>query len=440
MLQTNRTGSGGSDDPVSPRRDQMRSLTGRALLTSTVILAMRASTLACKLGLAIFVGRYLDLSSLGLYALAAGAIALAPVVVGLGMVHVIMRDAVTLPPAQLTNNLRHYWYFTTSVYAIGLTLAVVVTFAADATWLWALVIAVALFEHFGNDVFQLLSNLERPLLANTNAFLRGAAWIVIYAPLALWHPSLRSLPILFGFWFAGSALAFLQFTYVSRPWPWKAAFALPLRRAWITATIKSAFIIYISDLSFVASQYLDRYLVTAFLGLRLAGVYFLYWSAANAVSTFVSIAVLQIERPRLIKAYHESGVRAHLLLVSGCMRVTALSSVAFSVVVGCAFYLVLPFLRQPAISDHLGAYWLTMAGMALRNVADVGAMGLFTARRDRLMTLTNVAAVIALVLVQATLLPIAGLYGPGAAILIVFAAIVLWRQRLLFGASTAQTP
>ena len=58
---------------------------------------------------------------------------------------------------------------------------------------------------------------------------------------------------------------------------------IPFHGSWITTNVKNAFLIYISDLSFVASQYVDRYLVTAFLGLRLAGVYFLYWSVANAV-------------------------------------------------------------------------------------------------------------------------------------------------------------
>lgn len=412
----------------------MPALRSKRFLISIVILAMRASTLACKFGLAIFVGSQLDLSALGLYGLAVGAIALGPVVVGLGMVHVIMRDAVTQPIEELANELRHYWYFTTSVYALALVLAVIATTALDANWLWALIVAITLFEHFGNDIFQLLSNLERPLLANTNAFLRSTAWILIFIPLAIWDPNFRSLFALFAFWLGGSVVALLQFAWSSRSWPWKGAFTAPFKRSWIIASIKNAFLIYISDLSFVASQYVDRYLVTAFLGLQLAGVYFLYWSVANAVSTFVSIAVLQIQRPRLIRAYDEGGSLAHRQLVSESMKTTALASMGFSVVVATAFYVVLPLLRQPAdVGSYLGAFALIMTGMALRNVADLGAMGLFTARRDHLMTLTNVASVIGLVLAQTILLPVAGLNGAGAAIVIAFAAVILWRHRLLFG-------
>ena len=186
----------------------MPALRSKRFLISIVILAMRASTLACKFGLAIFVGSQLDLSALGLYGLAVGAIALGPVVVGLGMVHVIMREAVTLPLEQLTGHLRNYWYFTTSIYALILAFTAGVTYLLGASWLWVVIIAIALFEHFGNDVFQLLSNLERPLLANANAFLRSTAWILIYVPLAFWDPAFQSLSALFALWLCGSILAF----------------------------------------------------------------------------------------------------------------------------------------------------------------------------------------------------------------------------------------
>ncbi len=398
---------------------------------------MRASGIACKFGLALFIGRFLDLSSLGLYGLAAGAVAIGPVVISMGMIHLIMREAVTLPMGQLTKNLLYYWGFATSVYALMLAFAVLATIGFGASDLWPLVIVIMLFEHFGNDIFQLLSNLERPLLANATAFLRGAAWILVYVPIAIWEPNFRSITVLFEFWLAGSASALMLFVWVSRSWPWKDALLRPFETAWIIRTIRSAFIIYISDLSFIASQYLDRYLVTLFLGLKVAGVYFLYWSAANAVSTFVSIAVLQVQRPRLIKAYHDGGTPVHRRLTASFMKTTTLTTVLFSIVTGCAFHMVLPFLKQPAVADYLGAFWLIMAGMALRNMADFGALALFTAHRDRIMTLTNVAAVSLLILAQGLLLPIAGLYGAGAAILFTFSAIAFWRYKLLFKPSLA---
>jgi O-antigen/teichoic acid export membrane protein len=417
----------------------MPALIGKVLSASIAIVTMRASVMTCKFALAIFIGRYLDLSSLGLYGLAAGAVAVGPVVIGMGMVHLIMRDAVTLPASQLVDILRHYWCFTASVYALMLAVAILLTIVFGASGLWALVIVITLFEHLGNDVFQLLSNLERPLIANLTAFLRGAAWILIYVPVAAWNPSLRSILVLLGFWLGGSVIAFLLFVWTSRSWPWKTAFSLPFRPGWITRTVKHAFVIYVSDLSFIASQYLDRYLITLFLGLKLAGIYFLYWSFANAASTFVSMVVLQVQRPVLIKAHHEGGARFHRQLTSRFLKSTTLASAVVSAATGCVFHILLPFLDQPSVADHLAAFWLLIAAMALRNIADFGAIALFTARHDRVMTLTNVVAAIVLVLAQVLLLPFAGLYGAGGAILMTFSGVAFWRFKILFGAASDRT-
>jgi O-antigen/teichoic acid export membrane protein len=405
---------------------------GGVLTMTIAIFAMRVSVMACKFALAIFVGRYLDLASLGLYGLAAGAAALGPSVIGMGLVHIIMREAVTQDMNQITDSLLHYWCFTLSLYVLLLILAGLTTATLGLSSLLVLVVAITMFEHLGNDVFQLLSNRERPLWANTNAFIRGAAWILIYIPLAIWCPGLRSIPILLGFWLGGSVLAFLLFVGASRDWPWRAAFSSPLKPSWIATNIRNSFVIYVSDLSFVASQYLDRYLVSLFLGLKLAGVYFLYWSAANAVNSFVAIGVLQIQRPILIKAYHDGGVPVHRQLMTNFMKTTALATAVLSVATGLTFHLLLPFLKQPSVGDYLVAFWLMMVGMAVRNVADCGAMGLFTTRRDKIMSLSNIVAVTTLSIAQLILLPIAGLLGAGAAILITFGGIARWRYKLLF--------
>jgi O-antigen/teichoic acid export membrane protein len=411
----------------------MPALMNKAVFASIAVLAMRASILACKFGLVIFVGRFLDLNSLGFYGLAVGAVSLGPVVIGMGMVHLIMRDAVTLSLGQLTIDLRQYWCFTVCAYGLLLICTILITITLGVSELWALILLIMLCEHLGSDIFLLLSSLERPVLANVTAFLRGGAWILVYVPIAIWEPAFRSNVTLFEFWLAGSASALVLFAWTSRSWPWKAAFSRPFMLAWITTTVRKAFVIYVSDLSFVGSQYLDRYLVTLFLGLQLAGVYFLYWSVASAVGSFVSITVFHIQRPRLIKTYHEGGPPAHRQLTARFMKNTISATAVFSVVIGGAFYIALPLLRQPtSVADHLAAFWLIMAGMALRNIADFGGMALFTSHRDHMMTLTNLTAVIVLMLAQVLLLPLAGLQGAGAAILLTFSAIALWRCKLLF--------
>ena len=282
--------------------------------------------------------------------------------------------------------------------------------------LWILIIAVMWFEHIGNDVFYLFSSIRQHVSANASAFLRGAAWILVYVPLAIWDPTLRTLQHLFGFWLVGGMLTLVLFVCLSWSWPWRAAFSLPFKPSMIISTIRKSFHLGVGDLAFVASLYLDRYLVTLFLGMKTAGVYFLFWTVANAVTTFLGLVVQQQQRPLLIHAYRVGGSSAHCLLAWRFMQTMALANAALSIAVGLSFQMLLPWLGQPALADHLPAFWLIVAGMAARCLADFEATGLFTAHRDRLTTLTNVVSVGVLAIAQAILLPLAGLYGAGGAI------------------------
>jgi O-antigen/teichoic acid export membrane protein len=407
------------------------------LLVLLMTMAMRASVMGSRFALAIFIARYLDLSSLGVYGLATGAIAVLPSVVNIGMNHLLMREAVTASAAELTDSLRHYWSFVTAIYVILLTLAILLTILLETSSLWILVVAVMWFEHIGNDVFYLFSNLKHHVSANVTVFIRSAAWILVYVPLAIWEPNLRTLQHLFGFWLLGGMLSFVLFVCMSWSWPWRAAFSLPFRLSMITMIVRKSYLFCVSDLAFVASQYLDRYLVTLFLGIKAAGIYFLFWTVASAAGNFLALVVQQQQRPHLIHAYRVGGSSAHCQLAWRFLQITALATAALSLAIGFAFQIFLPWLDQPALAEHLPAFWLIVAGMAIRCFADFAGMGLFTANRDRLTALTNVVSVGVLAIAQTLLLPLAGLYGAGGAILITFSGIMFWRFRLLFGFSLA---
>lgn len=406
-------------------------------VVSLTVMAMRAAIMASRFALAIFIARYLDLSSLGLYGLAAGAIAIVPAVVNNGMNHLLMRNAVTASAAELTDSMRHHWTFVISVYAVLSMLAVLLTSAFGISALWILIIAVMLFEQVGNDAFYLFSSIQRHVSANAIAFIRSTAWIFVYIPLAIWEPNFRTLSYLFGFWLAGGILSFMLFVCLSRSWPWRAALSLPFKPSVVKATLRQSFLFYVSDLGFIASQYVDRYLVTLFLGIKAAGIYFLFWTVANSTTTFLGLVLGQKQRPLLISAYRAGGVSEHGQLAWRFMQTTAFATVTLSIAIGFTFQVLSPWVGQPWLAAHWSAFWLIVAGMAFRYTAEFGGICLFTAHRDRLTALTNVTSVCVLIIAQAVLLPLAGLHGAGGAILITFVGISLWRYWLLFGLSLA---
>lgn len=392
-----------------------------------------------KFALAIFIAHYLDLSSLGLYGLATGAIAIVPVSINIGMNHLLMRVAVNADLDRVVDSLQQYWSFVSTIYVFLFVLAIVLaaTFGVDSIWI--LLIVVIYIEHVGNDVFYLFSNRQRHLAANVIAFVRGAAWIVLYIPLAIVFPGMRSLSCLFEAWLIGGVASMLLFAVLTRSWPWKRVVTSRFRVSFIIDTVRKSYLFYVSDLSFVAGQYIDRYLVSLFLGIKAAGVYFLFWTVANATTTFLGLVLQQRQRPLLVQAFADGGASMHRTLAWRFMQISAVATLALSVVITSVFQIALPWLGQAALSAHLSALWLIVVGMAVRYMADFGAMALFAAHQDRLMTITNVVSVIALVGAQLVLLPVAGLHGAGGAILVTSAGILAWRYWKLFGSSRPET-
>src|SRR4029078_12324515 len=117
-----------------------------------MIASMRVGMLACRFILVIFISRFLDLASLGVFGLIAGIVAMAPGFFGLGLVHTIMRDAVAMTPAQITDALRHYWCCTVAVYIVALPISIMLADALGwpSAWVVVVVIAITMFEHLGN--------------------------------------------------------------------------------------------------------------------------------------------------------------------------------------------------------------------------------------------------------------------------------------------------
>ena len=60
--------------------------------------------------------------------------------------------------------------------------------------------------------------------------------------------------------------------------------------------------LYVKDVSGTISAFLDRFLISAFLGLELTGVYTLYWSLASVMHSLAVFGVVQAQLPVLIAA------------------------------------------------------------------------------------------------------------------------------------------
>lgn len=385
------------------------------VLSSMSIMGMRGGVLVAKLWLSLFIARYLGLEALGLFGLVVGIAAVGQAVMRLGLFEALGREAVGQPLNRLTSNLRHYLTGSAVLYSVLLLLV-----ALGGAWFGVLTLAVLAFlvmltEHACRDVFVLTNNLQRPALANGFFALQSAGWIYLYMAAAYLFPALRSLEVLLGFWIAGGALTAAAALLATRRWPWKAAFSEPIRTGWYLSYLGKAWRLHLSEIVAIANLYVDRYLVSVFLSLELAGLYVLFWQVSNALCNLVGAGVLQVYRPRLILAWSQQDRLRFRALHRECALRCAIAVVGLAGICALVVPLFAGYAQQPLAGDHLPLLWLLLLFACLRVAADLSIAALFAQAVDGPVLAGNLLALAMTLLLGSLALPLFGVHGAALA-------------------------
>lgn len=398
-------------------------------LTAVLIICLRGGLLIARFLLALFIARFIGLEELGIYGLIAGAAAVLQIVLRFGVFSKLSRDSVHNDLPALTHDLRHYGIGTLTLYGLLLPLTLALGWYFDHTSLALLVWAVIMVEHVINDVVALMTNLDRPASANMLYAFQSAAWIYLYVALALMFPALRTLDWVLGFWIAGSLLALAFAARLTRAWPWSDAFRRPLEWLWFRKNALASWRLYLSEVIAVLTLYVDRYLLSLFLSLELVGVFVLFWQMASAVANLVGAGVLQVYRPRLIRAGRRSDADGFQSLYRESLSRSLAASALLSLIVAPAAYLLIPFSKQPLAMQYLPLLGLMLACLQIRIWADAAKNAAYARHLDHWTMQSHLLSLFTGAALSAALIPVYGLYGiilpmvTAQAVIIVFLAL-----------------
>lgn len=393
-----------------------RLIRGKAAVSMAIML-MRLGTLGAKFALTLFVARFMDLESLGLYGLIAGATIVGPVVMNFGLLNTLSREAVGLPEREVALVMRHYWAVVVAAYALlGMALT------ALSAWmplpvLWPWVLGITLLEHVNQDVFVVLVNRHQALLANVLMFLRAGVWILAFMVLAFLFPGGRDIPTLLVFWLAGLVVPMLVFAILAREWGWRDALFSRWPPGWLRGKVASARLLYVADLANVAGQYADRYLISLFLGLEMTGVYVFFWQIGNALYGLVNAGVMQAYRPRLVEAFRQGNDIAFWSAFRSCTRETLVVLIPFVLLVALVFPWGLP-LFKPSLASHMFLGWLILVTVCVKSLCDITGYPLFTRGLDAAFSGGYVLVLVLNIAMGLLLMPWLGVYGYAGAVML----------------------
>lgn len=399
--------------------------------------AFRAAGLGSRFLLSLYMARYMSVRDIGIFALLTGATGLIPAIAGLGLNYFVGRELVTLPRAEAIALLRDRIMFSV-VMATLATLAVALmalTGLFDLPVAIGIAAAIIILETVALDLQMALIDRNRSAFANLLLLFRSGAWVMPFLIVAVAVPAARSIGTLCLFWLGGILCSHIILAFRIRADLPGLVRGLAVRGNRMVPLIPRAKAIYLSDLGQTGSLYIDRYLISALIGVPSAGIYFFFGSIANSVFTICLASTVQVASPAIRAAFVRGGISG----ADATMRRKVATTLAFGALALAAAWpaawLVVRLVRNADLAAHIALLPILLLAYLIKLGSELVSTALAAAQADGHYALFNLLSLAAMVVLSVILIPPLGLLGVavaflGSSLLVAGLRLRTWRRML----------
>jgi O-antigen/teichoic acid export membrane protein len=413
--------------PPPPRLGRVHGLAGKSREITPYALGLvilRTMSIGAKFALTLFIARYLGLAPLGIYGIITSAAIMAPVLLGFGVSNNLAREAARSHAAAVTPRLVQYLALLIPAYA-ALGVLGIVAFRQEAIWL-CLLAALLYFEHVQTDLFAVMTVNGHAFGANLIFFIRFSAWALIYMPLALFEPALRSLKVMGLFWLVADVLATIVAVLLTPRWRWgDAVRALP-RSPIVLPHRHGSTALYLNDVANTGFQYVDRYIIGIVLSPELLGIYTLFWSIVNATSNLITTVIIQPRRGDLIQVARFSSRTFNHALVKVANSASQVA-IGLSAAMLVLMYFAMPYIHRTGLMAYYPVLFILCVGLVFRTYYEVIGISFYAYSRDDITLYSGMIILIASISLNVLLVPMLGIWAASSVLLASYAIGVLAR-------------
>ena len=396
----------------------------------------RMGSLAIKMGLTLYMGRYLGLADLGTYGLVASCVAIGLPLLGFRLDYVGMREIVDADELHLTRLLRDQAIFYFLNY-LGMALIVAfasVTFLQEiSTKILIYTTCLAALESFGALCTTNLVALKKPVLANFLFFVRAALWVFPVVALGFFDEKYRKAETVLQWWTAGVFLSVILTIYTWRKLPWKEAAQTAVDWPWIKNGVRRCTLIWVGSVGGTAAANTDRFVVEYFLGREYVGINSFYGSFVNSISALMGSGLFVFTFPQLISKFKQKDLAGfnHIFrkMFFQAIVIGGLICVAFGVTVP----LLGDLLKRPELLDNGHVLWLMLLGTWLKLIGETYYYVLYARHQDAAVSYVNLFWLVASLLTNILFVYHFGFIGTGYSAvvsgLIILATRYYWAQK-----------
>jgi len=399
----------------------------RLALHKSFTVFLRVSSLAAKMLLTLYMGRYLGLSDLGVYGLVFGSVMIATGVLGARLDYVVGRDLIGSSPLHQIQLMRDQIVFCLLNYVVfGLVLLALFFMDIAPAFILLSIFFISIFENLSHTLTTNMVALDRPVLSTFLFFVRAGLWCIVVAAVGLLFPETRTVNAVLIAWTFGGALGALAGLWVLRGMPWIAVLRIPIDWSWIKTGLIKSFPVWMGTIGGMTALSLDRFVVSYFLDLESVGVITFYGSFAFALLSLVHSGFFNFSYPQMIK-HHQGGLTDMFWIEA---RQTGLQVAAFVAVAAIALGVLLPysapFFNKPELVAESRTFWLMLAGVWIRANADTFYFVLYAKHKDKPLWLGNLLYLMPVSLGNIIFVPLFGLEGVGITNILSSAMLLVW--------------
>ncbi len=397
------------------------------LFSKVATMGLRGLSLASKLILTLYMGRYLGLADLGVYGLVFGAVMIACVVLGGRLDFVVTRDLVGQSDLGALTRMRDQAVYYGFNYLLFLCLiALLAALRIAPPFILFSVAALSILESLSNMTSVNLIALERPTLSTFLFFVRAGLWCLVVAAIGIFFPATRNVETVLVGWMIGSGASFLLTLYVWRSLPWAEALRTPVDWPRLKRGIKKSFPIWLGTLGGVAALHVDRFIVSYYLDLEKVGVITFFASFSMALLSLVQSGFFAFAIPRLIR-HHKSGeTEAFWRETRATLWQTGWFVGAAALVVGFAVPVLGGLLGKPLIALESPTLWLLLAAVWIRGQADALYYVLYARHQDWVNWTGDLLFLVPSLGGNLLLIPLCGLEGVGYSSILAACFLLAW--------------
>ncbi len=358
-------------------------------------MSLRVAALAAKFGFVVVLALFLEPAEVGQYGLVVATIGFSLYFVGLDFYVYANREFRVADTRKRATILSQMAYLFCATYAVLIPSYLLLFSFGLLPWsLVYFVICLSVLEHLATELYRMLIIVGRPVLASFSLFLRLGFWPLIAAG-AMWLvPEVRVLSNILYFWVFGAILSIAVPALVIARQITGFSFGA-LNWDWIKTGLKITLPFLVGTLCLRAIQTLDRYIVNDLVGPDVLGAFVFFASLAGVIPAMLQAGVYAFAVPQLISLAHDKNWDAFRNRMRKLRAEISVSVFFLAIGVLICARLAMWFVDNPIYSANHSLLYFALAANGLFAASMYFHLGLYAMRRDRVLAISHVFALLA---------------------------------------------